>query len=576
MRDGTTDRVGELADALRGDELLEVTATICAEVRLSGSDAEARSVQTVRSMLDDAGLATTVLEHDAYISLPVSARVVVGGEELPAITHSFSRATPSEGVTARLVDAGYDEPDHAAAAGATVLSDGIAMPGLVARNERAGAGAQIFVCAELTHEMCVSTVWGSPTPGDLDRLPRTTVVSVTERVGARLRELLAAGPVEVTVHAEVDTGWRTIRQLVADLCPPDVDDLAASGTPFVLFSGHLDSWHQGAMDNGGANAVMVTLARELARRRHALRRGLRLAFWSGHSHGRYAGSAWYVDEHHHELSTQCVAHVNIDSIGGLDSSILTDAVAMPVTHDCGAQAIAAETGQQLIGSRVSRSGDQSLVALGTPSLFMSLSEHPPSDSVTSRAFGGLVAGSRTGGLGWWWHTVADTLDKLDPARLERDGRVYARALAELLCAEVLPLRPDRQAAALLGELRDVARAARPWLDLDRTVRLAEQVDVDVTALQARRDGRTAETSADVLAVLAAVRPLVELSYAGSGAYAHDPTVPIPAVPQLAAAASLGELPAGERAATVVDLRRRRNYVEDRLREALRAVEEAMR
>ena len=116
MAEGTTDLGTELADTLRGDELLDVTAAICADVRLSGSDAEARSVETVKAMLDNAGLATTVLEHDAYISLPVSARLVVGGEELPAITHSFSRATPPEGVTGHLVDTGYDEPDPAAAA----------------------------------------------------------------------------------------------------------------------------------------------------------------------------------------------------------------------------------------------------------------------------------------------------------------------------------------------------------------------------------------------------------------------------------------------------------------------------
>lgn len=79
----------DLADTLEGSELLDLTEAISAEVRLSGSAAEARSIERIAAMLDAAGLRTRVLEHEAYISLPVDARVVVGDEEFPAITHSF-------------------------------------------------------------------------------------------------------------------------------------------------------------------------------------------------------------------------------------------------------------------------------------------------------------------------------------------------------------------------------------------------------------------------------------------------------------------------------------------------------
>jgi len=217
-------------------------------------------------------------------------------------------------------------------------------------------------------------VWGSPAPEDFAKLPRTPVVSITQEVGERLRSLITKGAKTITVHAEVDTGWRRLPLLIADLCPPGIDGLDQSSAPYVLFSGHLDSWHLGAMDNGSANAVMVGVARELAKHRPALRRSLRLAFWSGHSHGRYAGSAWYADEFHHDLSTRCIAHVNIDSVGGQGATVLTDAVAMPSTLDCGARAIASESGQAFLGSRVVRAGDQSFVQLGVPSLFMALSE----------------------------------------------------------------------------------------------------------------------------------------------------------------------------------------------------------
>jgi len=571
---GSTGSLEALIGDLTGKRLFDITAEVAKNVRLSGSPAEAESFAVIQRMLDDAGLTTRLLHHDGYISLPVRGYIIAGGERLDGITHSFSRPTGAEGVTARILDAGTNAPDPSRATGAIVLSDGIGMPGLVLRNEKAGAIAQIFVCGEHTHEMCISTIWGSPALEDLPDMPKCPVVSVTDSTGRRLRQMIAEGLTEVTVHTEVDTGWREIPLLIADLCPEGVDGLDDGRTPFVLFSGHLDSWHYGAMDNGSANAVMIGVAQQMAKARSDLKRGLRLAFWSGHSHGRYAGSAWYVDEFHHVLKKRCIAHINIDSAGGKGATVLTDAVAMPSTLACGARAIAAESGQVLIGSRVSRAGDQSLVQLGVPSLFMSISEQPPSDSVTSRAFGGLVAGSRTGGLGWWWHTTEDTLDKLDLDNLQRDGRIYLRACYEMLTAHVVPIQIDQQAVALLEELEVIAAKCRPWFDLDRTVTLAEKVAEAAKALQRKRDSRADEDADALLAVHDALRPLVELSYAASGEYAHDRTVPIPPLPRLAPAKNLESLTETERLSSLVALRRARNYFDDRLSQALDSIQQA--
>ena len=122
--------------------------------------------------------------------------------------------------------------------------------------------------------MCISPVWGSPDDVSLARLPAAVVVTVPASAGERIR---AASTVRV--FAEVDTRWRPTPILIAELAEPD--------EPFVLFSGHHDAWHIGAMDNGGANATMLEVARLCALRREQWRRALRLAFWSGHSQGRY-------------------------------------------------------------------------------------------------------------------------------------------------------------------------------------------------------------------------------------------------------------------------------------------------
>ena len=84
---------------------------------------------------------------------------------------------------------------------------------------------------------------------------------------------------------------------------------------FVLLHGHLDSWHVGIGDNATGNATMLELARVFWQSRERLTRSLRIAWWSGHSHGRYAGSTWYADTFAIDLAHHCVAQVNCDSPG---------------------------------------------------------------------------------------------------------------------------------------------------------------------------------------------------------------------------------------------------------------------
>ena len=191
-----------------------------------------------------------------------------------------------------------------------------------------------------------------------------------------------------------------------------------------MFTGHHDAWYYGVMDNGGANATMLEIARLFAPERQAWRRGLRLCFWSGHSHGRYAGSTWYADTHWHELAKRCVVHVNVDSTGAKGNTVLSDSPCAAELCGLAKEAIAVRGGQEHDGHRMSRAGDQSFWGIGVPSMFMGMGEQPAGseDSFTRSVFGG---GKRKGaGFGWWWHTPDDTLDKMDPALLVRDTQIY--------------------------------------------------------------------------------------------------------------------------------------------------------
>lgn len=553
-----------IAAEVSESRLLDTTAGIARWVRLSGTPDEMRAVEYVRDLLDGYGLQTDLILHDAYISLPGPASIeTAGGDTVACITHSFSAATPPEGVTGEIVDAAA--PGETDVRGRIALMDGLAGPEVVRQAEARGAIAQIYVNGPLTHEMIVSPVWGSPDRQTLDYLPHTPVVSVDEETGARLRELLARGQAKVRIQAEVDTGWRQTPILIANLPGPSDD--------FVLFSGHIDSWHYGAMDNGSANATMIEVARLMAEHRQDLRRGLRLAFWSGHSHGRYSGSAWYADNHWLDLDRHCVAHINVDSVGGLGATVLTEGIAMASTRGLGGDVIHGLTGETFRGSRVGRSGDQSFVGLGIPSLWMSLSAQPPSNHATSAAFGLLVGESRSGGLGWWWHTTQDTIDKIDPALLVRDARIYAVAVTRLLTAKLLPFNAAPEVRELLDHLRSWQETC-PSFDLAPAIQQAERLLSAAESLDAwgneHADRATDEQARRFNHTLSAVlRAVISVDYTAAGPFGHDPALTMPPVPALAALDELARLPATSDEARFlrVELVRARNRIVHALLEA---------
>ncbi|MDB4897714.1 MAG: hypothetical protein JWN15_3976, partial [Firmicutes bacterium] len=199
------------------DNLLRETAKIAQWIRLSGTPPELESVQYVAEQLSAYGLSTRLLLHDAYISLPGAARLTVSGlGEIACITHSFSAAGDFE-----LLLADGAAPDESAE-GTALLMDGLAAGEEELFARQRGAAALIMVNANYTHEMIISNVWGSPTSQQLEFLPKLQVISITAADGARLRDQLKLGPVAIRIHTEVDTRWRKLPLLLADL--PGVEE----------------------------------------------------------------------------------------------------------------------------------------------------------------------------------------------------------------------------------------------------------------------------------------------------------------------------------------------------------------
>jgi hypothetical protein len=580
-----------LAEAVSTERLTESNRAIAQWVRLSGTPEEAQAFDWIEGQLRGYGLETTRYAFPALVSWPESAFVQVttaGGptEEIVCATHGFAASTPEGGLEGELVYVGRATEEELVkldVRGKIVLVDGIAAPnrGLVV--EAAGVAGSIWIAGERLHERLMSPVWGTPAPETAHLLPRTPSVSIKGADGLRLKAATRRGPVRAKVVTKVFQGWKDIPALTGDLRP------AADGSQvqtFVMLSGHVDSWYYGAMDNASANATQLEVARLLAGRRSSLRRGLRVAFWSGHSHGRYAGSAWYADHLWQDLHDHCVAHVNVDSTGGKGATVLSEGNSMAELRAFASDVIEAVAGQRLAARRYGRAGDQSFWGHGIPALLMSLSEQPaeaadPVLLALHRQIGG--GHGKSGGLGSWWHTPEDTLDKIDPEFLRRDTVIYALLTYRLCAWALLPL----DYGAVVDELRDVVvdlqAKAGDRFDLSPVAQRLAALGSAVEKLQGRirelQRGGLSDRAACVVngCLMGLGRALIPVNYTRTGPFDQDLAVPTQALPGLQPVVRLASLePASdERQFLLTRLVRERNRVVQGVIAATRAAEAAL-
>lgn len=191
--------------------------------------------------------------------------------------------------------------------------------------------------------------------------------------------------------------------------------------------------------------TILNLFRFLSRHAFPRRRALRAVIWSGHSHGRYAGSAAYCDSSFDELSEHAVLNINVDCLGGEAATLLSLSPAMASSAELAAFALSCGADfEHWQGTRFSRACDQSFRDTGLPSLFSQVSELPPATGVAAEAFGALFGSTASGGYGSWWHTAEDTPAHVSEANLLRNASVSAAATLSAAAAETLPLNAQTE------------------------------------------------------------------------------------------------------------------------------------
>ena len=510
-------------------------------VRLSGSPEEREAVDLLRRHLSAWDVPHRLHEPEAFISIPLAAHVRVGEVTYRAKTPAMSVSTDGQEISAELVympshggettgdvfSTGVDlaETD---VRGKIVLTEGMASPGKVNDVMAAGALAGIFINpGEAIHEGICTTIWGTPDLSSMGRQPTIPVVAVNHPDGQALIAAARQGR-RVALATRLDTGWRRIPVLLAEIAGTRVPD------EYVLLHGHLDSWHVGVGDNATGDATLLELARVFWQHRDRLARTLRIAWWSGHSHGRYAGSTWYADTFAIDLARHCIAQVNCDSPGCRWANTYNDLSVMSEAEPFVETVIRATTGITPRMERPHRAGDYSFNGIGLTSFYMLSSTM--ADEL--RAEKGYYAVGGCGG-NIQWHTEDDTMEIADRDILLRDMRMYANSILRVLNAPVHPFDWRRTTAEFRRTLDRYQEAAGTAFDFAPAYSALDALDQALARFyESAPMGDDAAGSAmrrfnAVQRRLA--RLLIPVNFSAMPSFYHDPALTIPPLPDLAPA-----------------------------------------
>ena len=522
------------------------------------------------------GVPVEVLEADLYLSIPHHAEVRAGGQVLRAKPSAFSRHVP-EGLGAELiyVPAAYSKSistmfqrnivapasEQGRIQGRIVVSEGYATPQKMREFELAGAvGVVAINPGSDVHWGTCTTIWGAPELDDLHRRPQIPVVAVNHESGQRLIALAAAGG-SATLVTQMAEGW------FAQKLPVVTIPGQAASQDFVLLHGHYDAWDVGVGDNATGDATLLEIARVLWSRREHLQRNVRIAWWPGHSTGRYAGSTWFADQFAAELDEHCVAQINCDSPGCRWATEYRHVSWMTETEAFAQSVIQQVVGLQAQGERPHRAGDYAFNNIGVSSLMM-LSSTMPQELATEKGY--YAVGGCGGNIAW--HTENDTLEVADRGILLQDIRVYLALVVGIANATVLPF--DWRATT--------DEFGRTLAQYQQAMGAAYRFDASRDALQAL--GAALEGFYDDVATQAVspiqandlirrlARILVPINHTLLPRFSHDLASAMPALPGLAVASRWASLPPGLHGFALTQLRRGENKLVGALRQARREVD----
>ena len=414
-----------------------------APVRINGSGDDLKAAEYFAERFNHYGLEADVDHFRTYRSIPNRGSLrllspVVSDVRCEACGHIAS--TPDKGFEAELVNVGYgDHRDYSAAnvEGAVVLADITSGP---ARPEKARIAAHNSAAGIIFTNMgppehenipmgAIKSIWGNPTRASFKEIPSIPAVGITRKDGDILRRYCEQGKVYIHMVAQATQDWGTLPQSRARLRGG-----ANTTGDVIVVAGHFDAWEPGMSDNAAGNALILELARAFSNHKESLRRDIIFGMWNGHEIGEIAGSTWFVDKNWDELDEHGIAYFNIDSVGFSGTSFFETASSTELVrfHQAVERKVLGEPASR---KKLTRSNEQPFFPIGIPAMEGSFRFSDEQIAAWDNASGG-----------WWWHSTADTLDKVDQERFRQTYQLNAGYIHTMATSPVLPM--DYQAVGV--------------------------------------------------------------------------------------------------------------------------------
>lgn len=514
----------KIVSSLSRENMLETVNAFSTLHRYSGKKQGEESVDYIIKKLQEYGVDCEREAYEGFFSIPVSASLT--------ITAPYSKAYEACGCVfsgdahnlcaevyfdymsknKNLTREQQEERDREFAGKIVLSYDGAST--FADRLKKAGALGMVYIWPvpdNMLHHSNIGPVWGTPDTRDYDRL--TYLPSVTFRADDA-DEIIAActkGKVYGCLNITMDSAVARSTMPVASI-PGKTDK-------FVLISAHYDSWYEGITDNAAADAIILEMARVFKKNQASLLRGVKICWWSGHSDGRYAGSTWWCDNHWLDLRKNCVAHINLDICGCMNTGKIIMRTSLMEGMDYGADKI-----ERITGLRPNRyipmvkGADQSFWGVDVPIILMAKNEPlPGNENLWGQYYGA--------GGGPWWHSISDTLDKLDVNAMVRDATLNAEFAADLTTADVLPVKMS----GFLAEMKKTLEQLKETLDgsefdVSPVFDKISQLEGPVSRLEAAIAATQAGEADDIVKSVAG--ELVRIFYTTVDPYYFEPAIPI--------------------------------------------------
>jgi hypothetical protein len=263
----------------------------------------------------------------------------------------------------------------------------------------------------------------------------------------------------------------------------------------------------------------MELARAFCQHRDRLRRGIVAGLWMGHETGTMISSTRFADVNWDRLRRSCVAYMQIDQPGIVGGTVWHQRS----TDDI--QAYALQTLREVAGempvraARMPKIGDASFFGVGLPCLAGGMSFTEEELKRTALA-----------NLGWWHHSIHNTVDKLDKKLLAFSLRVYARWVWGFLTEPILPCEYLPLATRFVDRLSEFAKIQVPDIDMVAAVERAKDfqqqaqwLDKQAQAWRKRSQSGDGEKAAGLLnqAMIELSRTLVPIASTAIGPYGQD-------------------------------------------------------